>query len=132
MAGAPKGNKNNEKYDYQTAKKFFEDSLELLNNDPSILYIGTLAVRMGIYRQLYDYLLDRFIDLDTIKKRIDTILESRVVERTMNNEVNATFSIFMMKNNHGWSDKHEVDNTHNINLNTSAKAKKIIDEIGDD
>ncbi|MBS3742626.1 MAG: hypothetical protein KGY74_10940, partial [Candidatus Cloacimonetes bacterium] len=44
-------------------------------------------------------------------KEIDTILESRVVEQTMQGKANPTFSIFMMKNNHGWKDKQEHDIT---------------------
>jgi hypothetical protein len=106
---APKGNKYNEIYDYEKAKKLFEDSLEMLRSDTEIYFLGTLAVKMNIYRQLYDYLLDRFQDLDTIKKKIDGILESRIVEKAMNNKVNPTFSIFMMKNNHDWKDKQEHD-----------------------
>mgnify|MGYP000344251912 FL=1 len=110
---APKGNKYNEKYDIKTAKKFFEDSLALVKSDENIFYIGQVAVKMNTYRDLYDYLLDKFKEKDedfrTIKKEIDTILESRVVEQTMQGKANPTFSIFMMKNNHGWRDKQEQD-----------------------
>jgi hypothetical protein len=119
---APKGNKYNEKYDYKTAKAFFEDSLKKVKSDKQICYIGSLATKMNTYRQLYDYLLDRFKDLDTIKKEIDGILESRVAEKAMNNEVNSTFAIFMMKNNHGWKDKQESEHTGEIKI-----TRKIID-----
>lgn len=106
---AEQGNKYNEKYDYETAKKLFQDSLELVKNDITIFYIGQVAVNMDIYRQLYDYLIDRFQDLDTIKKEIDGILETRVAEKTFYGKSNPTYAIFHLKNNHGWRDKQEKD-----------------------
>ena len=108
---AKKGNTYAEKYDHETAKKFFEDSLELVKENDNLFYIGQVAVKMNTYRQLYDYLIDRFEDLDTIKKEIDGILESRVAERTFEGKGNSTYAIFHLKNNHGWKDKQEHDLT---------------------
>ena len=120
---APKGNKYNEKWDLKTAKEFFKESLELVKEDTTVFFIGQVAVRMNTYRQLYEYLLDKFgekdKDFDTIKKEIDTILESRVVEQTMQGKANPTFSIFMMKNNHGWRDKQEHEHSGGLTLTIS-------------
>jgi hypothetical protein len=104
---AESGNKYAEKYSYEKAKEIFEESLQLVEENKTIMYIGSLAVKMGIYRQLYDYLIDRFNDLDTIKKRIDAILESRVVDSALISNGNPTYKIFHLKNNHNWKDKQD-------------------------
>jgi len=131
---AKKGNTYAEKYDLETARGFFKDSLEMLKGSDDITFIGTLAVRMNTYRDLYYHLLDRFDDeeLHTYKSKIDSILESRVVNLAMSGKANATFSIFMMKNNHGWRDKQEHEHSGGFEIKTSEKSKKKIDEIGND
>lgn len=121
---APQGNKNGEKYSKEVATKLFQDSLALVQEDDTIKFIGTLAVKMNIYRQLYDYLIDRFFELDTIKRKIDAILESRVVEMVLNNKGNPTFAIFHLKNNHNWADKTEVEHSQKIISFERAKDRK--------
>lgn len=106
---APLNNKYTVKWEFETAEQFFNDSLELVKNDTSIKYIGTLAVAMDQYRDIYTYLSDKFKVFRTIKKKIDSILESRVTENALDGKTNATFSIFHLKNNHGWKDKQEHD-----------------------
>ena len=131
---APKGNRYHEKYSLKDARELFEKSLHEVRGDDDLLFIGSLAVRMGIYRELYYHLLSRFDDeeLHTTKRKIDSILESRVVEKAVSQKGNPTFSIFMLKNNHGWADKQEIKHEGGLQIKTSAKSKKKIDELGDD
>lgn len=116
---APKNNKYNERWTERKSIEFFKKSLELLKHDKSIVFIGSLAVAMDSYKEIYTYLTNKFgeknKDFLTIKKEIDSIIESRLFSGALNNDLNSTVSIFGLKNNHGWKDKTESD----VNMNTS-------------
>ena len=136
---APYGNKNPEKWTKASAVKFFEDSLETLKKKPHIKFIGSLAVELGFYRQLYEYLPRKWPDeivFDIIKKQIDGILEGRQVSGAMDNDLNTTMVIFTLKNHHGWEDKrvHAGDKespiqTENKNTNTDIDFNSLPDEL---
>jgi len=55
-------------------------------------------------------------DIVNISATIKEILETRAVKWLMKNELNATWTIFHLKNNYKWVDKHEVDNNHSWEL----------------
>ena len=42
--------------------------------------------------------------------------ETQIVRGGLGNKLNPTMSIFCLKNNHGWRDKVEVDQTSNVNI----------------
>lgn len=122
-----------------SAIKFFEDSLDRLRKNSHIKFLGTLAVELGFYRQLYEYLPRKWPDeivFDIIKKQIDAILESRQVSGAMENELNTTMVIFTLKNHHNWEDKrvHAGDKenpiqTENKNTNSDINFNDLPDEL---
>ena len=111
---APIENKFAEKWTLDKTIELLNNMLNILIQDETILFSGTLAVKAGIYRQLIEYLTDKFFDneqvFDTIKK-INTIIESRIVQSAMGNQINVTMSIFTLKNNYNWKDKQETELT---------------------
>ena len=50
------------------------------------------------------------IKIKQVYNTIKEILENRAIKWAMKNELNATSTIFHLKNNYKWVDKHEVDN----------------------
>lgn len=131
---APKGNKYNEIWSEKKALVFMNDSLRELINDSEIMYIGTLAIRMNQYRDLYMYLVDKFEkknkDFRTIKNKIDSIIETRLFDAALKNKVNSTVAIFGLKNNHDWRDKTEhINKNIEVTPDLSEENIKRIDDI---
>jgi len=114
-------NKYAEKWTLDTSIKFLDESLKTLQDSPDMNFIGTLAVKMGIYREIYPYLLNKFghnHHVFNTLKQINSIIESRLVEKGIKGDTNPTMTIFTLKNNHSWTDKVETVNT-NTNTNTT-------------
>ena len=132
---APKGNNYPEKWTEKKALKFFKDSLKTLEEDDSIYFIGTLAKEMGWYKSVYAYLHNKFKNVNevfvTIKKQMDTILESRVVDKGYERS-GAAMSIFVLKNNHEWKDKSEVEHINQEESDESIESRisKLLGKAG--
>ena len=123
-------NKYAEKWTKQSALKFLDDSLELLKGDTNIYFIGTLANKMGSYRDIYTYLTKKYEHnhkvFRTIKKTIDSVIESRLFEKGFID--GAAMAIFGLKNNHEWKDKSEIEQTNRYDIDGAReKLKKILD-----
>ena len=109
---APKGNTYAEKWTEKEAKSFFDDALALIEEKKEVLFIGTIANELGVDRHTFDYLIGKFPEkkvFATIKKKIQSIIESRTYEKALGGNLNATMAIFGLKNNHGWKDRTEQD-----------------------
>jgi len=100
---APKGNNNAEKWTEDEAKAFTDSVLEYVQGNSDCLFIGEAVTELGYYRTLWNYLSDKF-DFDTIK-RVESILESRLVKAGLTGGSNPTMTIFTLKNNYEWTDK---------------------------
>ena len=117
MAGAPKENKNAEKWTIEEAKTFFNKILSILESDESIRTLGGACLKAGGYESLINYLELKFdIDFESIKKAKE-IVKNRLIEQGLDNEVNTGMAIFILKNNHSMTDK--VDNTINADVKTT-------------
>ena len=109
-----------------------KEALKTLKNDKEIMFIGSLAVKQSTYREIYAYLLNKFTDVEfhTIKKEIDSIIETRLFNSALNNDVNPAVAIFGLKNNHKWKDKFEFDGkTKNENINTFDLSKLTYEQL---
>lgn len=107
--GAPKGNNNAEKWTEQQASEFVESVLEYVLSVPDCVFIGEPVAQLGYYRELWNYITKKF-DFHTIK-RVESILESRLVKKGVSGESNATMTIFTLKNNYNWRDSSHIDHT---------------------
>lgn len=83
---------------------YFDDE----NNKPYT--ISGLAVWLDCDRQTLLNYQEKEEFFGTIK-RAKTKIEASIEQGALMGLYNATFSIFNMKNNFGWQDKHEVDTT---------------------
>ena len=104
-----KGNLNAEKWTEEESSKFVESVLEYVIENKSCVFIGEALGELGYYRDLWSYIARKF-DFRTIK-RVETILENRLVTEGIKGNTNATMTIFTLKNNYGWKDKTETDIT---------------------
>ena len=88
--------------------------LNLILEDKNIVYLGEVFESLPYPRQNWSEWAEKFSDIkdisDTIK-RVDDILENRVNIGGLKGKLNPTMSIFNLKNNYGWKDKHEYDHT---------------------
>lgn len=105
---APKGNKNAEKWTEQESKKLVDSVLDYVENTADCYFIGEAVTSLGEYRELWNYISKKF-DFHTIKK-VESILESRLVKAGLTNSTNPAMTIFTLKNNYNWTDKVQNDN----------------------
>ena len=106
---APKGNNNAEKWTEQQASEFVESVLDYVQSNSSCVFIGEPVTELGYYRELWNYISGKF-DFHTIK-RVESILESRLVKSGISGTNNATMTIFTLKNNYNWRDKTETEHS---------------------
>lgn len=108
---APKGNNNAEKWTEKQAKEFVDSVLEYVQSTLDCLFIGEAVTEVGYYRELWNYISKKF-DFHTIKK-VESILESRLVKGGLTGGSNPTMTIFTLKNNYQWTDKtvHDIQSS---------------------
>jgi hypothetical protein len=132
MAGAPKGNKNNEKYTLQGTIKLFESALYILKGDTSIITETELIVRCKYELSLpfssYEYLRDKKfpIELGDIIKEINSLLEIRVM-RTK--DMFPGIAAMTLKNKHRWKDQQNVAVEQKIKHEASEELLDTIAEL---
>ena len=93
--------------------------LEELKQHKEYIYIWELFEDKNYTRQRYNEGIRKFPDNEEIQKNSSTIkeiLESRAVKGLLWNKLNATWTIFHLKNNYKWVDKQEIDQNTNMNV----------------
>lgn len=109
MAGAPNDNSNAEKWSLEDAEAFCLSVLNILEKNKSMRTLGGACLKAGKYESLVNYLSDKFnIEFESIKKAKE-IVKERLIEQGLENEVNPTMAIFILKNNHDMKDR--IDTT---------------------
>ena len=115
MAGAPKGNKNAEKWTLDESQKFINSILDYVDSDVKCTSLEKACCEIGQYESLLVYLENKHKDIDLMPiKKAKAIIKARLIENGLNNKYNPTMCIFILKNNH---DMNETQN-HNLNLNS--------------
>lgn len=110
--GAPYKNKNAEVWNESEATKLFNDSLKL-SIDNEYDFIGEIARELGTYREIYDYLVDKFPSLKRIHKTILSNLEANCFSHAKKGKIKEATAIVNLKSNYNWKDKQEVDHKNN-------------------
>lgn len=110
MAGS-KGNNNAEKWtNASTIEMLSKIEKEALK--PSCIWLGSALVKVGLYKDVWAYWKEKFADdqivFRTIKK-IEQIFEDRLFTQAVKGKAQSTVAIFALKNNHGWTDRSEVE-----------------------
>lgn len=109
--GAPKGNKNREKYTKAVVLDLFEKALAILISNTTIITETELMVKckyaLSVPMSSYQYLInEKFkVELGDIKKEINSILESRVMK---SKDMYPGIAAMTLKNKHGWKDQQNI------------------------
>lgn len=110
--------------------KELKGMLEYVNKDQGVVFINGLFTGKPYSRQRFSEWSNKYKDnkeiQDTLKK-IENILEDRVVDGALKGVLNNIMSIFLLKNKYLWKDKHETDITSGgqpIPLLNGLEAKK--------
>lgn len=128
MAGAPKNNKNAEKWTEEEATSFMNEALELSYNE-DYDFIGEIAKQLRVDKGTFDYLIGKFPVLKKIKRHILSNCESNCFRNGKQGNINTAMAIVNLKSNHNWSDRVETTlqggdkpiQTTTINLGSGTK-----------
>jgi hypothetical protein len=107
----------------ENAEKFFDDALDLAKQGERTL--TSIAIKLNQYNDIFEYLCVKFDFLRNKKKQLLDLLENNIVEGALTNQLSTTFSIFMLKNKYGYTDKTEVENSVKINTDIIVDGKQI-------
>ena len=126
-AGAPKENKNAEKWTIEEANDFMDKAVELSANK-KYDFVGEVAKELGQYHQLFTYLKDKFPDLDYQYKMIFSNCETNCFLNGKKGDIIPSLAIMNLKSNHKWTDRvdnttkdKELTTTNIVNLGTGVK-----------
>ena len=108
---APYGTKNAEKWTADVVKK----SLQLIEEDAQredTLYLNAAMTHLRISRRAWSYWRRKFAYDEEIREHMDVIegiFEMKVVEMGVRGHAPAAITIFMLKNNHRWTDRPQPE-----------------------
>lgn len=117
--GAPNGNENNLIWTLEKTNELFDNILNHILENKKCRSISEAALEVGEYEHLVLYLEKKYSEIDfTSIKKAREIVKNRLVNQGLDGDANSTMAIFILKNNHGFRDKIETENTnHNTNKN---------------
>lgn len=123
--GAPKGNKNAEKWTLKEATSFYEEALEMSKNK-DYDFLGEIARDLGQYIDLFDHLTSRFPELKETKKKIMSNCQANCYSNGKNGDIVPSLAIMNLKSNHGWTDRVQSENVnHNNNSDIPLTKEEI-------
>lgn len=113
--GAPRNNKNAEKWTFISSTKLMLRSIEISNDKEGDAYkydfIGEVACELGIYHDLYIHLIKRFPSLSSLFKQLKYNMERNCYTNTKKGNIKEATGIVNLKSNHHWKDRHNVEVT---------------------
>lgn len=110
MAGAPKNNKNAEKWTIEESQKFINAVYQYVLKNVDCCSIEEACCELGEYEKLLNYLENKGLDIDfNPVKRANALIKNRIIKKGLTNKYNPTMAIFVLKNNHDMKDKQEVE-----------------------
>jgi hypothetical protein len=115
--GAPFNNKNAEQWTFEEAKELFDKALEFD-------FIGEISRELGTYRHIFDYLSNKFKDLETIYKSILSNIEANCFYHAKKGDIKEATAIINLKSNYGWTDRVSAVNE---NKNVEIKPIEFVD-----
>lgn len=124
-------NKLAEKWTQPVALELAQKALSVIDND--CFFLSDVADRCGTYRQLFEYLMDKFNedeDVFNTIKRLFNKCESIVANKTAKGEIVPALGIFILKAYHGLfeTSKLNAEVSADVTLNTVEGFKIVIDD----
>jgi hypothetical protein len=102
-------------FSVEQARELAEKALNECNEENYLL--STIADKCGVYRHLFEYLLDKYKDDEVVHKTLNRLYnkcESIITEKMANNVISQGLGIFLLKNVHGLIDKEDAEGQGDI------------------
>lgn len=118
MAGAPKYNKNAEKWTLELALELFEKCL-ITSSDKMLDcndFIGEVAQENKTTLYALNHLIDKFPELKEIYMEIKNNCESNCFANGKKGKINSGMAIMNLKSNHGWTDRVSQELNANVSF----------------
>lgn len=116
------GNKHNQVWGAEKANAFILDVFNYALDNEKCRSMAKACSECGGYEELISYFKKQTyaedIDFKSIKA-CKEIFKGRLMEQGLDGDANATMAIFILKNNHGMSDKIETKNDTKITENVT-------------
>jgi len=103
-----------EKYTEEFVKEEVNKILSFVLEDKNMVYIGEVFENIPYPRENWSRWAKDYSDVEEIShtiKRVNEILENRINIGGLKGKLNPTMTIFNLKNNYGWKDKSEIENS---------------------
>ena len=134
-AGAPKYNTNAEKWTEEKAINLFDDAIKKASKESNYDFIGEVARDLGVYREIFVYLKDKFTSCKDKYKLLVSNLEANCYSHTKKGDINTAVGIINLKSNHGWTDRvdtttkdEKIDNIVQVNLGNGINPQSVDNE----
>lgn len=114
-AGAPIENKNAEKWTFDEAENLFKTAADM-SKDKQYDFIGEIARDLGVYRELFSYLSDKFKELKHIYNQILGNLEANCFSHAKKGDIREATAIVNLKSNYKWTDRIDQKTEHSGNI----------------
>lgn len=97
--------------------------------DEDKLFLQEFCVDNGYSPQLISELSAMSETFSEAVKRTNQFLEQRLVKAALKQKYNPVFTMFVLKNKHGWVDKQEIKTENrNVNVDLASQVKDMTDE----
>jgi hypothetical protein len=119
------GNKYAEKWTPETVLECL-GRIEQEAHQEDTNYLGTALMRLRISRRSWSYWKKKFIYDEEIMEQmdlIDGIFVSKLFEGGLKNKINASVTIFGLKHNYKWSDRHSEETKEELPAGLLARIK---------
>lgn len=128
MGSKTGGNQYSEKWTFEEAEKVMIRSVEL-SKSKKYDFIGEVAKELGIYRDLYDYILEKFPELKAYWRELRNNCEANCFANGKNGTIVPSLAIMNLKSNHGWTDRAEVKEVKQDNIDLSNLTIEEIEQL---
>jgi hypothetical protein len=119
------GNQYNEHWTLEESESFLKEAVEISKN-AGFDFIGEVAREQNTYRDVYDYIVEKFPSLKHYKSIISRNCETNCFSDGKKGNIVPSLAIMNLKSNHGWTDRSE--NTVKGKLDTSRYTDEELEE----
>lgn len=119
------GNQYNEHWTLEEATRFMKEAVEL-SKSREYDFIGEVAKKQEAYKEVYNYIVDKFPSLKNLLKQLKSNCESNCFYNGKNGNIVPSMAIMNLKSNHGWTDRQEIEQkTTTIELTPEERKARI-------
>ena len=104
------GNQYHEKWTLEASRDFLIEAITIAI-DKGHDFIGEVAKDQNTYLDVYDYLVDKFPELSSLKTALKRACETNCFSNGKKGDINTAMAIMNLKSNHGWTDRIANDLT---------------------